>query len=72
MKPKINDFCIACMTCEGICPEVFKVVDGKATVLDANYANYKDKIDEAIASCAVQAIEWEEEAVVEEVSTEQE
>jgi len=60
MKPKVNDNCVACMTCEGICPEVFKVVDGKATVLEADYSAYKDKIDQAIASCAAQAIAWEE------------
>jgi len=60
MKPKVNDTCIGCMTCEGICPEVFKIIDGKATVLEADYAKYKDQIDEAIGACAVSAIEWEE------------
>ena len=27
MKPVVNDSCIACGTCEGVCPEVFKVQD---------------------------------------------
>jgi len=63
MKPVVNDSCIACGTCEAICPEVFKVaeVDGKmiATVLEADYASLEGKIDEAIASCPVQAISKE-------------
>lgn len=60
MKPVVNDSCIACGTCEAICPEVFKVaeVDGKmiATVLEADYAALESKIDEAIAACPVQSI----------------
>ncbi len=64
MKPAINDSCIACGTCEGICPAVFKVEekDGRmiATVLEADYAAEKAKIDEAIGACPVQAISWEE------------
>ena len=63
MKPIVNDSCIACGTCEALCPEVFKVaeVDGKmiATVLEADYAALESKIDEAIAACPVQAISKE-------------
>jgi len=63
MKPVINDSCIACGTCEAICPEVFKVaeVDGKmiSTVLEADYAALESKIDDAIAACPVQAISKE-------------
>jgi ferredoxin len=63
MKPTVNDSCIACGTCEAICPEVFKIaeVDGKmtATVLDADYATLESKIDEAISACPVQAISKE-------------
>ena len=59
-KPIVNDSCIACGTCEAICPEVFKVaeVGGKmiATVLEADYAAFDAKIDEAIGACPVQAI----------------
>ena len=61
MKPTVNESCIACGTCEAICPEVFKVEekDGKmiATVLEADYEALKGKIEEAAASCPVQAIE---------------
>ena len=64
MKPIINESCIACGTCEAICPAVFKVEerDGKmiAIVHPADYEQNKDKIDEAIAACPVQAISWEE------------
>jgi len=60
MKPVISDACIACGTCEAICPEVFKVTDvgGKmmVTVLDADYATFEAKIDESISACPVQAI----------------
>jgi ferredoxin len=60
MTPKVNDSCIACGTCEAICPEVFKVEekDGKmiANVLSADYASLESKIDESISACPVQAI----------------
>lgn len=56
MKPKINDACIACGTCESICPEVFKIEGDKAVVLDADYDALKDKIKEAIEACPVEAI----------------
>jgi len=63
MKPVINDSCIACGTCEGVCPEVFKVEekDGRmiAVVLDADYSALEAKIDEAISACPVQAISKE-------------
>ena len=63
MKPKVNENCIACGTCEAVCPEVFKgeEVGGamKANPQSANYEALKGQIDEAIAACPVQAIEWE-------------
>lgn len=59
-KPVIADSCIACGTCEAICPEVFKVseIDGRmiAHVLEADYDAFAAKIDECISACAVQAI----------------
>ena len=62
MKPIVNqELCIGCGTCEGICPEVFKLKDGKAQVIELeNYTSYKDKIDQAVNSCPVQAISIEE------------
>ena len=63
MKPVVNDSCIACGTCESLCPEVFKVEDkdGKmiAVVQEADYKANKEKIDESISACPVQAIDWE-------------
>ena len=62
MKPIINEeLCIGCGTCEGICPEVFKLNDGKSTVLElADYKPFADKIDQAIDACPVQCISKEE------------
>lgn len=63
-KPKVNESCIGCGTCEGICPAVFKIkeVDGKsiAVVQPADYEAEKESIEKAIQSCPTQAIEWEE------------
>lgn len=63
MKPTVNDSCIGCGTCEAVCPEVFKIEDKDdriiAVVKEADYQKNKDKIDESIAACPVQAIEWE-------------
>ncbi|MFA6594117.1 MAG: ferredoxin [Candidatus Buchananbacteria bacterium] len=63
-KPSVSEACIACGTCEAICPAVFKVaeVEGKmiATVLEADYEAEKAKIDEAIGACPTQAISWQE------------
>jgi len=64
MKPQVNDSCIGCGTCESICPAVFKVEDngGKmiAVVQTSYYETEKGKIEEAVSSCPVQAISWEE------------
>ncbi len=45
--------CIGCGNCESMCPEVFKLVDGKSSV-----KNQKGKCDvkQAAGSCPVQAI----------------
>ena len=59
-KPIVSDACIACGTCEAICPEVFKVEDkdGKmiSVVQETDYEANREKIDEAISACPVQAI----------------
>lgn len=64
MKPIVNDSCIACGTCESICPAVFKVQesDGKmiAVVQDADFEANKANIEECIGACPVQAISMEE------------
>lgn len=57
-KPKINnDLCIGCGTCESICPEVFKMENGKAVVIAEKCGNCN--CDEISASCPVNAISTE-------------
>lgn len=58
MKPIVNqETCIGCGTCEGICPEVFKLANSKAQVQQLDdYTPFKDKIDQAVSACPVTAI----------------
>jgi len=61
-KPIVDkEACIGAASCEAVCPEVFRVNDeGKAEVLAADYEALKDKIDDAIAACPVDAIHWKD------------
>ncbi|MFZ2192735.1 MAG: ferredoxin [Candidatus Moraniibacteriota bacterium] len=57
-KAKVNeDLCIGCGTCESLCPEVFKVEDGKSKVIsdDCGSCDCQSVID----SCPVSAISME-------------
>ena len=46
---------------EGNCPEVFKVKDVGATVIEgANYSELEEKIKEAAKGCPVEVIKYEE------------
>ena len=62
MKPIVNqELCIGCGTCESICPEVFHLDDGKSHVKEMpDYSSFKDKIEQAVDACPVQAISIEE------------
>ncbi len=54
-----EDLCIGCGHCVEVCPKVFELVDEKSIVIGP------DKCDtcncpEAVDTCPVQAISWEE------------
>ncbi len=52
-----HDICIGCGICETICPEVFKMNDSKATVIQKPVAPENEaSADEAAKSCPVTAI----------------
>jgi ferredoxin len=55
------DECVACGTCVEICPEVFKMEEGdEAAKVIKPTGGPEDKIQEAIDSCPVQCISWED------------
>ncbi len=56
-----EDVCIGCGTCEGICPEVFRLNEEKAVseVIKPD-GGPEDLIRDAIDSCPAQAISWRE------------
>jgi len=55
-----EDLCEGCETCVSICPDVFELGEnGKARVKNPNALNTCN-IQEAIDSCPVGAIRWQE------------
>ena len=56
-----TDECTGCETCVELCPDVFEFndADGVAVVLKAE-GGTADCIDEAIESCPVECIYWED------------
>jgi ferredoxin len=58
-----KDRCIGCGLCPEICPEVFRMEEGKAVVyLDPIPHELEEKCREASEGCPVSAIPIEEEA----------
>ena len=59
MKYVVNDNCIGCGLCAGICPEVFSLTDdGMARAIKTEVPDaVKGSADEAKDSCPVSAIE---------------
>ena len=57
-KAKVNhELCIGCGTCESMCPQVFKLVDGKSTVISEECGECN--CQEAVDACPVGAISLE-------------
>jgi len=55
------DECVACGSCAEICPEVFTMKDDAETAeVIKETGGPEDLIQEAIDSCPVQCISWEE------------
>ena len=63
MKKKviINSGCIGCGLCQALAPEVFEVKDVSHVKEDVDLKNYESEIKEAVDSCPVQVIAYENE-----------
>ena len=58
----IEEGCISCGSSEGNCPEVFKVKDKGATVIEGvDYSGLEEKIKIAAESCPVEVIKYDED-----------
>ena len=57
-----EDECVGCESCVDICPDVFEMDEAseKAIVIKAQGGD-EECIEEAIDTCPVECIEWEEE-----------
>ncbi|MFP3869064.1 MAG: ferredoxin [Desulfobacteraceae bacterium] len=58
----VEEECIACGSCEEICPEVFRLNEslGFAQVINPEGGS-EEKIQEAIDACPTQCIHWEDD-----------
>lgn len=56
-----QDTCIGCGLCCGLCDSVFRINnDGKAEAFQDATENNKSEVQDAIDSCPVSAISWED------------
>ena len=55
----IEDGCFSCGVAEGICPEVFKVVDENTVIEGVDLSKFEAKIKEAAESCPAEVIKYE-------------
>ena len=61
MEAHVNENCIGCGLCPGICPEVFQMTDqGVAAAAEDIADGMEDMVHEAAESCPVSAIEVED------------
>jgi ferredoxin len=59
-KVYITDDCIACTACEFSCPEVFKIIGKKSSILPAaDFIKNEACIQKAALGCPVNAIKYE-------------
>jgi ferredoxin len=58
-KVWIEEGCIACGSCEQICPEVFVVTDQSRIIEGVNLSDYEPQIKEAAEFCPVEVIKYE-------------
>ncbi len=57
---RVNDACIGCGMCEGMCPSVFEIVDGVAVAKFEDVPeDLEAEVEDTAASCPAQAIEVE-------------
>jgi len=57
-KVWIEEGCIACGSCEQICPEVFRVTDQSRVQEGVNFSDYEEGIKEAAECCPVEVIKY--------------
>lgn len=59
-KPIVSkDLCIGCGACESMCPQMFKIEDGKSHVIGEDCENAGCDCTEAVTICPVSAISIE-------------
>ena len=56
----MQDGCFSCGVAEGICPEVFLVVDENTVIEGVDLSKFEAKIKEAAESCPAEVIMYEE------------
>jgi ferredoxin len=60
MKVKVDpDLCTGCELCVGLCPEVFRMEDGKAVAASPAPAAHEAACKDAAAQCPTEAIKLE-------------
>ncbi len=57
-KVWIEEGCIACGSCEQICPEVFTVTDQSRVQEGVSFTDYEEQIKEAAESCPAEVIKY--------------
>jgi len=60
-KVWVEDYCISSGLCEGVCPEVFSLIDIAVVNDKVSFDEFEAQIKEAAEGCPVEAIKYEEE-----------